>query len=103
MNDSPVEDSKKDGLFSLHSTEPWHCGIPQERLADVERTAEEERHMMQQQLARASSPASPASAEVDAGICRKRHPNQQISSEAEAQEEVRATEEKWKEMKVGNG
>lgn len=29
--------------------------------------------------------------------------NQQISSEAEAQEEVRATEEKWKEMKVGNG
>lgn len=70
MNDSPVEDSKKDGLFSLHSTEPWHCGIPQERLADVERTAEEERHMMQQQLARASSPASPASAEVDAGICK---------------------------------
>lgn len=56
--------------------------------------------MMQQQLATASCPAS---AEVDAGICRKRHPNQQISSEAEAQEEVRATEEKWKEMKVGNG
>ena len=67
MNDSLVDSWR--GLFSLHSTEPWHCGIvPQERLADVERTAEEERHMIQQQLARASCPAS---AEVDEGICRK--------------------------------
>ena len=61
MNDSPVEDSWRCSFFLhtcfflSHSSEPWHCGIvPQERLADVERTAEEERHVMQQQLARAS-------------------------------------------------